>query len=408
MTTATDRDSDRGSTTATDATQRNQGKPAARTPATRTPEADSPASRTPTAQSSTAQSSGQTDSDTPGMVDRAKAAFADARQRWPWLDHIVNTVQRYNDRQGNVYAASMSFNGILALVPIIMVAFAVGAFVLAAKPDLLVEIKEAIVDAMPGKLGDQLGDVVDSAIASRTTVGVIGLLGAAFTGIGWISGVRVAVTQMFGGTVQRNPIMSKVSDLLTFILLGAAFAVTMAISAVGNSGLTDQLLDWVGLGDASWGPTVVRIVSILVSVLASWMLFTFSLARLTLVPLPFRNALTAGLLTAIVFEIVKSFGGIYLKSVLSSPAGAAFGPILGVMVFAYLASRIFLYAAAWCATDPINADYQVADPLAEREPVVVRPNYVTSEPRVGLVAGVAAGGAALGAAVGWLLRRRDG
>lgn len=355
---------------------------------------------------STATDDANAEAEAKGLVDRAKAAFADARKRWGWLDHIVNTVERYNNRQGNVYAASMSFNGILALVPIIMVAFAIGAFVLAAKPDLLVEIKDAIVDAMPGKLGDQLGDVVDSAIASRTTVGVIGLLGAAFTGIGWISGVRVAVTQMFGGTVERNPIMSKVSDLITFIVLGFAFAATMAISTLGNSGLADQVLDWVGLGDASWAPAVLRVVSIGVSILATWMLFTFCLARLTLVPLPFRNALTAGLLTAIVFEIVKALGGVYLKSVLSSPAGAAFGPILGVMVFAYLASRIFLYAAAWCATDPINADYQVPDPSAEREPVVVRPNYAVSPtPRAGVLAAAAGVGAAISALVGWLLRR---
>ncbi len=39
---------------------------------------------------------------------------------------------------------------------------------------------------MPGQLGDQVSDIITSAIDSRTRVGVVGLIGAAFTGIGWI------------------------------------------------------------------------------------------------------------------------------------------------------------------------------------------------------------------------------
>lgn len=343
----------------------------------------------------------------PSLVDKGKAAFAQARERWPWINHLVATVERYNDRRGNVYAAGISFNGILAIVPIIMVGFAIAAFVLASRPELLDELKNAIVDAMPGKAGDQLGDVIDSAIDSRATVGLIGLFGAAFTGIGWISGVRVAFTEMYGGRVDRNPVMSKVWDLVTFVLLGVAFAATMALTALGNSGLTTKLLSWVSLDDASWAPVVVRVVSILVSVFASWLLFTFVLARLPLVPLPFVNAMKAGLATAIAFEIVKSLGGLYLKSVLSSPAGIAFGPILGLMVFAYLASRIVLYASAWCATDPINAAYQVEEEDERLRPVVLAPTtQVSPVPRPGVVVGAIGVGAAASAVLGWMMRRR--
>lgn len=299
---------------------------------------------------------------TKSAVGDAKSTFERLRERWPWLEHLLATVQRYNTRRGNVYAAGISFNGILAMVPIVMVLFAIAAFVLAGHPELVDDIKDAVVKAMPGELGDQVEQLIDSAIASRAAVGVIGLLGAAFTGIGWISGVRVGMTEMWGGRVDRNAVMSKVWDLLTFVLLGLAFAVTMAVTALGNGGVVSQILGWVGLDDAGWAPIAIKIVTTIVSVLASWLLFTFVLSRLPLVQIPFRNALKAGLLTAIVFEIIKQLGGFYLKSVLSGPAGVAFGPILGLMVFAYLASRIILYASAWCATDPMNEDYQLSNP----------------------------------------------
>lgn len=341
-------------------------------------------------------------------VDQGKSAFAAARERYPWIEHLIQTVQRYNDRRGNLYAAAISFNGILALVPIIMVAFAIGAFVLARQPEWIDRIQANVVSAMPGELGDQVKTLIDSAIESRTTVGVVGLLGAGLTGIGWISLVRTGFTEMFGGRVERNAVMSKVWDLVSFALLGIAFALTIALTALGNSSAFRKLFELVGVDDESWVPVVLRAVSIVVSVFATWLLFSFVFSRLPLVPLPFRNALKAGLVTAIAFEIVKTLGGIYLKSVLGSPAGVAFGPILGIMVFAYLASRIVLYACAWCATDPINAEYQVVEnaDAEQNRPVIVSPNYaVNPTPRPGVLIGVAGIGAALSALFAWLLRR---
>ncbi|MGC4962194.1 YhjD/YihY/BrkB family envelope integrity protein [Gordonia sp. DT101] len=339
-------------------------------------------------------------------VARGKSAFAGARERWTWLEHLIQTVQRYNDRRGNLYAASISFNGILALVPIVMVVFAIAGFVLANQPDLLKELQDAVVKNMPEGLGDQVSDLIDSAIASRAAVGIVGLIGAAFTGIGWISGVRLGMTEMWGGRVNRNAVMSKVWDLITFVVLGIAFAGTMALTALGNSGLTTEVLSWVGLEDASWAPAVVRTVSVIISVMATWLLFTFVMSRLPLVQLPFRNTLKAGLLTAIAFEIVKTVGGIYLQSVLSGPAGVAFGPIIGLLVFAYLASRIVLYAAAWCATDPINEEFQVTEEDAPLPPVVVSPNYqVNPVARPATLVAVAGIAAAISGFAGWLLRR---
>ncbi|NDK89891.1 inner membrane protein YhjD [Gordonia desulfuricans] len=350
------------------------------------------------------------------VVDRIKAViawatalFADLRRRWHWLDHLLAMQERYSHRRGNLYAASISFNGILALVPIIMVAFAIAAFVLARQPEVIDQIKDAVVKELPGAMGTQVEQVIDSAIDSRTTVGVVGLAGAALTGIGWISGVRNGMTEMFGGRKNRNAVVSKGTDLLTFALLGIAFAVTMALTTLGNQGsLLRKILEWAGADEASWAPSVLRFAAIIVSITASWLLFSFILSRLPLVPLPFVNTMRAGLVTAIAFEIVKNLGGIYLRSVLGSPAGVAFGPILGVMVFAYLASRIILYATAWCATDPINAPYQVVDEVDEGPgaPVTIRPVVeVNPTSRVGVLAGAAALGAVAGALVDRFRRR---
>ena len=53
-----------------------------------------------------------------------------------------------------------------------------------------------------------------------------------------------------------------------------------------------------------------------------------------------------------IVELFKQLGSIYLKVVLRSPAGATFGPVLGLMVFAYVTAYLVLFCAAWAATTP--------------------------------------------------------
>ena len=353
-------------------------------------------------------------------IDSAKAAvstgkekFTEAQDRWPVLKHILDTVTRYNERRGNLHAASITFNGILALIPILMVAFAIAGYVLAGNQGLLDEIQESVVEQMPGDMGTQVSDLIDSAIASRATVGVVGLFGAAFTGIGWMAGVRMALTEIWGGRIKRNAVMAKLGDLLAFVALGAAFIVTMVLSALGSSGLLNKIMDWLSIDDMPWASTVIRVVSILVSVCASWMLCTFVQSWLPLTKVPFTNCLKAGLLMAGGLEGLQTFGGIYLTSVMSGPAGAAFGSIIGIMVFAYLASRILLYATAWCATDPKNQAFQVVDEIEPHEEeqaqrtVVISPTYaVNPTPRPTVIAGAVAAGAVLAASIAQVARLR--
>lgn len=347
-----------------------------------------------------------------GAVSSGKEKFAEAQQRWPLLKHILDTVTRYGERRGNLHGASIAFTGILALIPVLMVAFAIAGYVLAGNQGLLDDIQDSVVEQMPGDMGTQVSDLIDSAIASRATVGVVGLLGAALTGIGWMSGVRMALTEIWGGRIKRSAIKAKLGDLAIFVVVGLAFVITLGLSALGSSGLLPQIMDWLSIDDMPWASTLIRVVSILISVTASGLLFTFVQSRLPLMDVPFRNCLKAGFLMAVVFEILKAFGGIYLTSVMSGPAGAAFGSIIGIMVFAYLASRILLYVTAWCATDPKNAAFQVVDeiePPAEEDaqrPVVVSPTYsVSAMPPPSVIAGAVAAGAVLAASIAGLIRR---
>lgn len=96
----------------------------------------------------------------PGFLDRQRAAH-------PWLDHTVRTGLRYQDNKGDYYAAGITYFTVLALVPIVMVAFSIAGFVLAGRPGTLEQIQDVIAENIPGQLGDTVQSLIDSAIDSR-------------------------------------------------------------------------------------------------------------------------------------------------------------------------------------------------------------------------------------------------
>ncbi|GAA3961229.1 YihY/virulence factor BrkB family protein [Gordonia caeni] len=338
---------------------------------------------------------------------RAKALYEDLTVRWRWLARALATLQRYGDRRGSTYAAAIAFSGVLALVPILMVSFAVAGFVLAGRPELVAQIIDEVVKAMPGQLGETVGDIIESAIDSRGAVGTIGLVSAALTGIGWITLVRTGMTDMWGGRMTTSAVMGKLRDLGMFVTLGLVFVLTIALSVLANGPVASQLTEWVGLEAFS---TVLRWAAQLVAVAGTWGLFLVVLAKLPRQKLPFRTVLWTALGTALVFTVLKELGGLYLRSVLSGPAGVAFGPIIGILAFSYLASQIVLYATAWISANPANEQYRLVDYTVEEtepEPVLLAPVYEESAaPRARALVTAAGVGAAAAGLYGWIRRDR--
>src|SRR5215471_11484538 len=108
----------------------------------------------------------------PGILDRL-------RTRYHWFDHAMRAQQRYQDSKGDFYAAGITYFTVFALFPLLMVGFAVGGFVLASQPELLAEIEDKVKSTVSGDVSQQLVRLIESAIESRTSVGIIGLATAA-------------------------------------------------------------------------------------------------------------------------------------------------------------------------------------------------------------------------------------
>lgn len=334
----------------------------------------------------------------PGVLERLRTRFG-------WLDRTLRAQKRYTDSNGDFYAAGITYFTIFALFPLIMVGFAVAGFVLSRNPDLLAEIETRIKSAVSGDLGTQLVDLMESAIESRTSVGVIGLATAAWAGLGWMANLREALSAMWEQRPEPgNFVKTKLSDLGALLSAFVAIVLTVALTALGSSDLMSRVLEWIGIPDLPVLAVALRAVSLVLSLAVSWLLFTYIIARLPRASVSLRSSVRAGLLAAVGFEIFKQVASIYLKSVVTGPAGATFGPVLGLMVFAYITARLILFSTAWAAT---SKDNLAAAPVSPPNPAQI---ITRVEMREGLgVAGVATAVAAgaLGAlGLSRLTRRR--
>jgi membrane protein len=151
---------------------------------------------------------------------------------------------------------------------------------------------------------------------------------------------------------------------------------TLALTALGHEAPMRAVLRWLGIPDFSVFNEIFRGVSILVSLLVSWMLFTWMIARLPRQKVDLVNSMRAGLLAAIGFELFKQVASIYLKTVLRSPAGATFGPVLGLMVFSYVTAYLVLFATAWAATASTDPR---ATHVAPPPPAIIAPRVQLDE-----------------------------
>ena len=301
----------------------------------------------------------------PGILDRLRARFG-------WFDHVMRAYERFDAGNGSFFAAGLTYYTIFELFPVLMVGFAVCGFMLSRRPALLRTIDDHVRSTVSGPLSQQVLDLMNSAIDARTSVGVIGLATAAWAGLSWVSHLRAAVSAMWWQQPpeSRGFLSNKRSDLIALVGTFLMIVATLGLTMLSQDEPMAAVLKWLGIPEFSALNWVFRVISIFVSVLVSWLLFTWTIGRLPREKVDLVDSMRGGLMAAIGFELFKQVGSIYLHVVLRSPAGAAFGPVLGLMVFAYITAYLVLFATAWAAT---AAPDPRARPVEPPPPAIIAP-----------------------------------
>ncbi|MER0046877.1 inner membrane protein YhjD [Pectobacterium odoriferum] len=295
-------------------------------------------------------------------------------QAIPSVAHLIRAGERFNDRMGNQFGAAITYFSFLSLIPILMVSFAAVGFVLASNPDLLTELINRIVNSISDpNLANTLKSTVNTAVQQRTTVGITGLLIALYSGISWMGNLREAIRAQSRDVWERNPkdeekiYFQYTRDFLSLTGLVIALIITLFLTSVAGTA-QNMIVTALGLDGIEWLRPALTLIALSISIFANYLLFLwifFVLPRHK----PKRKALFRGtLIAAVGFEIIKFAMTVALPKLASSPSGAAFGSVIGLMAFFYFFARLTLFCAAWIATANYKGDTSSDQNEQEKEP----------------------------------------
>jgi len=355
---------------------------------------------------------------------RASDVWRRQKERRPGLAHVVDAYQHYKSHNGDHLAAAITYFSFLAIFPLIFLAVSATGFILNSHPSLKGDLVDAIHRDVPGDFGNTLVSAIDTAISSRAGVGVIGLVGVAFAGLGWVANLRQAIDAVWGSEkVKRNFITAKALDALVLLGLGLGVLLSLSLTVLGSAA-SHRVVDWVGLASNPVAGVAVKVIGIVLALIGDMLVFGWMLIRLPQVSPSPRVALRTTLLAAVGFEILKVLATFYLARIAQSPTAAALGAVVGVLILIDLISRYLLYCVAWAAVAEAAGLAEPASEAAERGRAA-GPATQPSPPRsrlpgsdadgraagaalspLSVAAGLISAGAALGAGSVAVLRRR--
>jgi membrane protein len=176
-----------------------------------------------------------------------------------------------------------------------------------------------------------------------------------YSGLGWLSGMRLALEVMFVVPRQEQPnfVVGKLRDLRALAVIGATLLVSVALSGA-VTGFSGVILSLVGIDSSALPATVLLNVAGRALAIAASTALLMTMFRLLVAEshLPRSALLRGAVLGAVGFEVLKLVANLLLAQTKDTAAFQAFGVALILLVWINYFSRLVMYAAAWAYTDP--------------------------------------------------------
>ena len=285
------------------------------------------------------------------VISIVKARVAEVRERRPVVDHFARMIEHYGKVKGSALAASVTYFAFLSFFPILALAFAIFGQVTKVYKKADTALLKAADSVLPGLVGPPDGVSLETLQGAAPGIFSLGLILALYSGLGWLSGLRAALVEVFEEPPREQPnfVMGKLRDILALLSLGSILLVSVAVSGVATK-LLSPILDALGLGAVAFW--LLGALAIALGMAANTLLF-YAFFRLLASPeVPSRSLWSGALLGAVAFEILKQVSTLLLRSTANSDAFQAFGIALILVVWINYFSRVVVLAAAWAHTSP--------------------------------------------------------
>jgi membrane protein len=252
------------------------------------------------------------------------------QRKHKWAGFPIALIYKYFDDFGSYLAAVVTYYGFVSLFPLLLLASTVLGFVLSGDQSLQHEVLTSALDQFP-VIG---GDLAQPKHLGGGPVGlVVGIAGSLYGGLGVAQAFQYAANTVWAvpRNNRPNPIKTRGRSVLLLATAGLAVLCTTALSIAGGGGAG-------ALGTAARSLTLT--LSVAINLAVTIFAFRFAPAR----RLSVRDVLPGAVATAVIWQLLQSFGVIYVRHVVkhASATNAVFAIVLGLLAFLYITATAIL------------------------------------------------------------------
>ena len=260
------------------------------------------------------------------------------RHRSRYFDHLSRAWLRYDAVQGGRLAAAIAYYGFFAVFALLLIGYSIFGILINNNPELLEIVTDFLKQNLPFL---NLQQILDTG----KTVGIVGIVGLTFTGIGWVEAIRSS--QRLIWRLNEQPGYFGVRQVLDLaVLLG--ILLLLALSQLGVYGL-EKLLDWLASDHFGF---LLSTASLILTLAVNMLLAAALLVAVPRLRMTARRLAPPVLQVGIGVTLLNTVGKSFVGLVTRNPAYGLVASAVGVLVYLYVFNQLLLFGAAWAATSP--------------------------------------------------------
>jgi membrane protein len=300
-------------------------------------------------------------------VDQSRAAeHPSDRSRGAWRDVLKRTFKEYKDDNLTDLAAALTYYGVLAIFPMLIVLVSILGLIGHSATQPLIENLGKVA---PGPAREIFTSAIKNVQRSKGTAGIlfiVGLAGGLWSASAYIAGFMRA-SNIVWDVGEGRPIWKTIPLRLAVTLVTVVLLTVSAVAVVLTGGLAKQVGDVIGVGSsavtvwdiAKW-PVLVLVVSLTLSILYY--------ASPNVRHPGFRWITPGSVLAVLLWIVASAVFAFYVASFASyNKTYGALGGIVVFLVWLWITNTVILLGAELNAEIERGRQIQAGAP-AEREP----------------------------------------
>jgi len=274
-----------------------------------------------------------------GMANRKPTS------RW-WLARFLRELWWCLHRRDLfMMAAAISFYGLLALIPFLLLGSAVLGFFAVSSQAVAHAIGEGIRRVLPRVTAAQIEAALESLIQGRRVAGGLGLISLLWVASGAFEMVASALTELCGVEESRSYLRRKVTAVLLMLISAVGFLLSLAVASLATAieALGNRLLEVVPAGVSL--PHGILLHLLPGTLVGATFLLTYRFAPAR--PIPLGAAIPGALVAGTLWHAAKQLFNWYLLTYARyNPIFGILGSAIALLLWLFYSALIFLLGGA--------------------------------------------------------------